>query len=203
MVRVRAPQKTRQSIVDAAFEEIHHYGYQGCSLDRILKRAKVTKGALYHHFASKAALGVAVIDEVIEAYLHDQWGVSLEEHDDPVQCMIDRVREVVSQRTVLEFPVLGLPLSNFVQEMAPLDKTFLLRIRGIFSLWQELIEKSLKRGQENGKVRSDIDIEDAAIFLVSAYEGITSLVRAAQSVEMLLKTEKALINHLESLKPPK
>ena len=72
--RVRAPDVTREKLLNAAFEEMYLRGFQAASLDTILARAGVTKGALYHHFPDKAALGYAVVDEVIrqpvlEAYL--------------------------------------------------------------------------------------------------------------------------------------
>jgi len=39
-------------------------GYAGTSLDEIARRARVTKGALYHHFSGKQALFEAVFVEV-------------------------------------------------------------------------------------------------------------------------------------------
>lgn len=201
MARVRAPEQTRNNIIKAAFEEIRMYGYQGCSLERILKKAKVTKGALYHHFTNKAALGIAVIDEVIETFLYKQWGPSLEDQDDPITCMIDRIEQMVDVRGSEGLPVLGLPLGNFVQEMAPLDKTFLLRIRKLFELWCALIANALRHGQKMGTVRKDIDPEQSALFLVSAYEGVTSMVRAAQTKDMLNNTSRALVHYMETLKP--
>jgi len=58
--RPRDPQATRQALLLAAFEEIHEQGFRAASLDRILERAGCTKGALYHHFENKTALGYAV-----------------------------------------------------------------------------------------------------------------------------------------------
>lgn len=42
-------------------------GYAGASLDTIAKRARVTKGALYHHFSGKQALFEAAFDVVEQA----------------------------------------------------------------------------------------------------------------------------------------
>ena len=52
--RTRDPEGTRAILVESAFREIHAHGYAGASLDRILANSGVTKGALYHHFKSKA-----------------------------------------------------------------------------------------------------------------------------------------------------
>src|SRR4030095_5203309 len=65
--RTRAPDATRQKLLYAAFEEMYRSGFQAASLDAILAKAGVTKGALYHHFPDKAALGYAVVDEVVRA----------------------------------------------------------------------------------------------------------------------------------------
>jgi AcrR family transcriptional regulator len=44
---------------------MYRNGFRSADFDAILTQARVTQGALYHHFDDKAALGHAVIDEVI------------------------------------------------------------------------------------------------------------------------------------------
>jgi AcrR family transcriptional regulator len=61
----RDPDHTRRGILAAAFAEIHRQGFQAASVANILADTGLTKGALYHHFPDKKALGLAVIDEVI------------------------------------------------------------------------------------------------------------------------------------------
>src|SRR6202044_3625075 len=63
--RLRDPERTRERLLRAASREIYRSGFQSASLDRILVSAGVTKGALYHHFENKEALGYAVVEEVI------------------------------------------------------------------------------------------------------------------------------------------
>lgn len=41
------------------------HGFQAASLNNILAKTGLTKGALYHHFPDKDRLGYAVIEEVI------------------------------------------------------------------------------------------------------------------------------------------
>src|SRR5664279_5324597 len=43
------------------------HGYAGTSLDEVVAAARVTKGALYHHFPSKLALFESVFLDVQEA----------------------------------------------------------------------------------------------------------------------------------------
>jgi AcrR family transcriptional regulator len=62
--RVDYIESTRQALVDSALELFTRRGYAATSLDAIVKRARVTKGALYHHFSGKQALFEAVFDQV-------------------------------------------------------------------------------------------------------------------------------------------
>jgi len=48
--------RTRAAIVDAALECFDRYGIAGSTLDQIAAAAGVTKGAIYHHFASKGEI---------------------------------------------------------------------------------------------------------------------------------------------------
>jgi len=55
---------TRASLIDAARELFGSRGFADTSLDDVVARAKVTKGALYHHFDGKEALFTAVYEQV-------------------------------------------------------------------------------------------------------------------------------------------
>jgi AcrR family transcriptional regulator len=63
--RLEYSESTREALVDSAVELFTKRGYAGTSLDEVAKRARVTKGALYHHFSGKQALFEAAF-EVVE-----------------------------------------------------------------------------------------------------------------------------------------
>jgi AcrR family transcriptional regulator len=54
---------TRASILAAARDLFAERGYHGCAVDAILERAGSSKGAFYHHFADKAAVLEALLEE--------------------------------------------------------------------------------------------------------------------------------------------
>jgi AcrR family transcriptional regulator len=62
--RLEYSESTRTALVDSAVELFTKRGYAGTSLDEIAKRARVTKGALYHHFSGKQALFEAAFEKV-------------------------------------------------------------------------------------------------------------------------------------------
>jgi AcrR family transcriptional regulator len=53
---------TYEAILDSAAACFLESGYAATSLDSVARRARVTKGAIYHHFASKRDLFMAVLD---------------------------------------------------------------------------------------------------------------------------------------------
>ncbi|HEV3352538.1 MAG TPA: helix-turn-helix domain-containing protein [Acidimicrobiales bacterium] len=63
-LRERQAAATRQLLVSTARELFTERGYQATSVEEIIQRAGVARGALYHHFSGKDALFRAVYDEV-------------------------------------------------------------------------------------------------------------------------------------------
>ena len=63
-LRERQAEATRQLLVSVARQLFTEQGYAATSIEEIIKRAGVARGALYHHFPGKDALFRAVYDEV-------------------------------------------------------------------------------------------------------------------------------------------
>lgn len=58
----RSGLRTRNRILDTAYELFYRRGYSRVGVDAVAERARVTKRTLYNHFASKDALLAAVLD---------------------------------------------------------------------------------------------------------------------------------------------
>src|ERR1700761_9471426 len=63
--------RTRGALLVAAGELFAEQGFAATSRDEIAARAGVTRGALYHHFASKTEVAASVVEE-LEAELVDR-----------------------------------------------------------------------------------------------------------------------------------
>jgi AcrR family transcriptional regulator len=64
-LRERQAEATRELLVSIARERFTEQGYAATSIEDIVQRAGVAKGALYHHFSGKDALFRAVYEEVL------------------------------------------------------------------------------------------------------------------------------------------
>jgi TetR/AcrR family transcriptional regulator, transcriptional repressor for nem operon len=194
----RDPVRTREALLQAAFGEIYRSGFRGSDVETILGAAGVTKGALYHHFDSKEALGYAVVDEVVAGIMRDKWQSPLQDAGDPVDALIGIVR---STSPSLEHVCGGCPLNNLSQEMSPLDKGFRTRTAKVFSDWHRAVAAALRDGRAGGKVRKDVNPDETATFLIATYEGYLSLAKNAQDARALRAGQKVLVRYLESLRP--
>jgi TetR/AcrR family transcriptional regulator, transcriptional repressor for nem operon len=197
--RSRDPERTRERLLQAGYREIYRSGFQSASIDTILAASNVTKGALYHHFESKEALGYAIIDEVVATLPRDRWLIPLQrsEDKDPIDALIGVVRAIPTRPADIKG---GCPLVNLAQEMSPLDEQFRKRLERIFHAWQEGIATVLRRGQSQGTVRRDLVPEETASFLIALVEGYEVLAKNSQDVKVWEMGIKNIVGWLKSLR---
>jgi AcrR family transcriptional regulator len=86
---------TKRALVDAAQELFARNGYAGTSLDEIVSGARVTKGALYHHFNGKLALFEAVFERV-EDRASKTIRKAVRDNKDPWQKAMSGLREFLA-----------------------------------------------------------------------------------------------------------
>jgi AcrR family transcriptional regulator len=195
----RDPVATRRLILEIGQEEVYLRGFQAASLDGILRRAGVTKGAFFHHFPTKTEFGYAIVDEMLAGMIAAQWVGPLRSSADPLETIaveFERGAEVLSRQR----PILGCPLNNLAQEMNPLDDGFRARTSAVFGLWRDTFRGALDRGQRAGVVLSSVETTDAAYALVAQIEGTLSLARNSQDPSDLQAGARGLRRHLDSMR---
>jgi TetR/AcrR family transcriptional regulator, transcriptional repressor for nem operon len=198
-VKSRDPVRTRQRLLQAAFREVYRYGFQSAGIDTILAATNVTKGALYYHFGSKEALGHAIIEEIVAEMTGDRWLRPLQrsKDKDPIDALIAIVRAIPSGPRDVKG---GCALVNLTQEMSQIDEQFRKRLERIFKAWQGGIAMTLRRGQLQGTVRSDLVPEETASFLIAMVEGYEVLAKNAQDPKVWNTGIRNIVGWLRSLR---
>jgi AcrR family transcriptional regulator len=69
LTRKQQREQTRQQLLDAAIACLVEYGYAGTTTQRVQDRVNLSRGALSHHFGSKADLLVAAIHHIADQRL--------------------------------------------------------------------------------------------------------------------------------------
>ena len=198
--RKRDPEGTRALLVENAFREIHAHGYAGASLDRILAKSGVTKGALYHHFKSKADLLHAVIDDVLQPMVVDRWLEPLRESDDPIRALAASTRTMMAEATPEEM-CCGCPLNNLTQELAGADEDFRKHLDRIADDWRAGIRAAFERGQEAGNIRKDVNAAAVASLVFATYQGLIGSVKTSHDKDAVTAGLSTFLDLLEGLRP--
>jgi TetR/AcrR family transcriptional repressor of nem operon len=175
--RSRDPEKTRAHILEVASREIYKQGFQGVSIDQIIKKTSVTKGAFFHYFSTKSDLGYAIVDEILKEMILDRWIRPLAAYKNPIQGILKRFKTLTGATTAEDL-VCGCPLNNLAQEMSSVDPVFRRKIREVMALWIDETEKYLRKAQSSGYLEKTADTRQLAEFIVATQEGAFGMVKS-------------------------
>ena len=183
---------TREALIDAALGLFTERGYTGVGTEEIVARAKVTRGALYHHFADKRDLFRAVFERV-EADLMERIGATMEGADDPYDLMVSGMRAfldaceepAVKQISLTDAPaVLGWP------EWREIDN------RHGLGLTRAALDGAVKAGA----IRPIATEPMAHLFVAALSEAAFVVAHAEQPRKTRAEVEEALLQLVEGLR---
>ena len=174
--KMRDLEKTRKEILQATFALVFRNGFQGVSIDDIVKNTSLTKGALYHQFPTKLELGYALVDEVIKPMILERWISPLHSFENPLEGILQQMNQLIGKAKP-ENLKLGCPLNNLIQEMSPVDATFKFHLHSALTIWIKELEKQLERAKKNGYIKKNINCGEAAKFIVMAHEGFYGMLK--------------------------
>lgn len=199
MTTARQPDRTRNAILRAAFDSVYRDGFRAASINHILEHTGLTKGAFYHHFPTKHDLGYALLDEMLEEAVRRRFLDPLRDGSHPIDALLENMRWNFDSLSAEEVN-LGCPVNNLAQEMTPHDPGFQSRIDRIYHLWCEGYETWLREAQAADYVRPDVDVRDAAAFIVAALAGIRGLAKSTRSAAIMERARRGLETFIESLR---
>jgi AcrR family transcriptional regulator len=185
-------QATRDALVRAALELFTKRGYAGVGTEEIVTRAKVTRGALYHHFQDKRDLFRAVFERV-EAGLMERIGARMEATDDPWGLMLTGMRSFLD---ACEEPA--------VKQIALTDAPSVLG----WQEWREIdnrhglgLTRAALQGAVDAGVLRPIAVEPMAhLFVAALSEAAFVIAHADHPRKARAEVERALIELVEGLR---
>ncbi len=171
-------QKTRARILDSALYLFTQKGYEHTTFNNIASRLKMTKGAVYWHFASKEALLIALIDEKIHEFsVRISSLISVKcptindmTFQDVAAIMITLAVDTISEKRNREFFLL-------LQEQVRWSSSSMDEIRNEFLGTRrnspfEAFRLSVENGKKNGYVREDVDSTQVASACMALWNGL-------------------------------
>lgn len=186
--RIEKGRATRDGLIEAGRHAFGGRGYDATSIAEILDAAGVAKGALYHHFDTKAALFDAVLDRVVQEI---------------AGAAADRARSAPDPAASLKAGCgawLEMALDPAIQRIALLDAAAVVgwaRVRELddrhtLSGMRHNLERLAERG---GGLDADVDllahmvlaaVNEAALFIVRADDPQAALAVGRRAVDTLI-----------------
>ncbi len=197
----RDPDRTRTAILDAAEALILDQGFAATSVDKLIARAGVTKGAFFHHFASKGELGHALVERFAardRAVLEQTMARAEQISRDPAQqviVMVGLLREQFLGLTVAP----GCLFASYCYESGLFDAHTHAVIRGNLRLWRERVSEKLRRAAERRPPRVAVELDSLADMLTGVVEGAFILSRMENAPQAVAEQLGHYRNYLELL----
>jgi TetR/AcrR family transcriptional regulator, transcriptional repressor for nem operon len=175
-----AKKDTKRELIKAGMNIIARQGFNSTGIEAVLKQSQVPKGSFYHHFPSKQAFGLAVvdhfaagIDRIFASYLTDAALPPLTRLRNCLESLVARFEDNNCS--------IGCLAANLGQELADQSEEFRQRLVGVFRSWMVHIEKCIREAQETGQIPADIDPESMSEFFLSGFEGALLLSKVLKS----------------------
>jgi AcrR family transcriptional regulator len=158
-------EETRTRIMDAAIRLFSTRGFNAASVDDICTEAGISKGAFYHHFETKQALFLALLDGWLQAI------------DNAIEASKDRTAPETFMQMTEAFPSIfktageGLPMFLEFWLRASRDKTIWEASIAPYRRYHKYFTSLIKKGVEEGSF-IEVDPELASRMIVSTAMGL-------------------------------
>ena len=168
--------------MQAARDLFLRHGYAATGIDQVCAAVGATKGALFHYFDSKEALGCAVL----EAWVRDAGrAIGSGDYlriDDPLERALGYIDFMI------EISRVGPPgciVGIFSQELAPSNETVRAGCAEAFSRWRETLEPILTEAKAKHAPHAAFDPAGLAQHSIAVLQGALILARAYRRPEIV------------------
>ncbi len=191
----------RQKLLDAALSLIREKGYSSTSVDELCAQAEVTKGAFFHHFKSKDALGVAAAHHwsVITGAFFET--APYHRHSDPLERVLGYLdfRKAILKGEIAEFTCL---VGTMVQEIYDTNPDIRAACEASISAHAAKIEADIAEAMKRYRIRAPWSAESLALHTQAVLQGAFILAKAMGGPKIAAASIDHLRRYIELLFQP-
>ncbi len=172
---------TMQNMQKTGLELFYTKGYYNTSIDDILKELSLSKGAFYYHFSSKEDFFIEIVQNLLARKVYSLLIEPIEGHENPFELISNCFEEALETAVHNEMDF-GFILGNFISEFNGRNPKIMKHLNDVLKIWEVNLVSTLQRGKFNGYIDRHTDSEAVAVFLISSFLGIrTMMVETAPS----------------------
>lgn len=195
-------ESTKEKILLAAEALVFDRGFAGTSLDEIIERVGVTKGAFFYHFKSKADLARGIVERF--AREEQALFVSLSDRaaalaDDPLQEVLLFFKLFEEFVDGLENPLPGCIFATYTYESHQFDEAIHELVRKELDDWGAIYERKFEKLIEARTPRAPITAHELAEAVMCLVEGGILLGRVYNDRKLLVRQSAQFRNYLQLL----
>jgi TetR/AcrR family transcriptional repressor of nem operon len=193
---------TRERILDEAQRLVLERGFAATTVDAVLAAAGTSKGAFFHHFASKDQLGHALVERYARADLAFQeefMGAAEAASDDPAEQLVTFVSLFEEAADELVSEQSGCLYVSFVYEKQLADNDAHSLIVGAVLEARERLAQKVEAAIAVHPPRVPVDVTSLADLVFTTFEGGFILARTLRNPSLLRGQLVHLRRYLELL----
>lgn len=198
----RDPQATRAAILRAAHDLVMEQGFAATSVDAIVTRAGITKGAFFHHFGSKAGLARALVERwaaMDAAQLEEGLDHAEAAASNPLDRLLHFVSSLEAEWNAADAPSPGCLFASFVYEAQLFDASTLEVIREAIVGWREALRALLTEVSAQYPPSVPVDLEALADMVTVIFEGAFIVARSMEDRAVVAAQLRQYRTYLELL----
>lgn len=184
---------SRDKLLDATFNEVYMYGYAGSSTANILKIAGVPKGSMYHHFASKKEMVVAMIKERLIPKVREAFLIEINDDSRGLEIIEYLFKKISKNKMLIKH---GCPLHKLMFEMGSLDDEITELCYDEFLYMSDNFSQLIDLGIKQ-KTIINIDSKSLAQHIITASWGALSIPPKYASCEQFLKDTNHILEYIK------
>jgi TetR/AcrR family transcriptional repressor of nem operon len=192
---------TRERILHTAERLMTEQGYNATSLDQVIAESSSSKGAFFHHFASKADLAVRLTERYVAADLaHLDAGLEAAAHvDDPALRLLAFLRYYEDSADDLMAEQSGCLYATVLAERELTGSEVNDLVREATLAWRTAIVDLLRPALADRRPELAIDADALADHLYTTFEGGFILCRTLEDPSAMRAQLRVLRQLIESL----
>jgi TetR/AcrR family transcriptional repressor of nem operon len=194
--------ETREKIMNAALDLIYESGYAGTSLDTVISRVGMTKGAFFHHFRSKRELARALLQRFAEAdHRHMQEVLARAERlsRDPAQQLVIIVGLFIEMFEGLTEPWPGCLFASYTYELQQFDDDTRQVIADAYLAWRNALQPKVEAALAQHPPPVEVDAASLADAVTVVLEGAFVMSKAMLEPDLVARQLRHFRNYLELL----
>jgi TetR/AcrR family transcriptional repressor of nem operon len=200
--RTRDPEKTRERILDAAQALILDHGYGATTVDAVVNRAGITKGAFFHHFGSKSDLARALVERYAlldKQHLEAQMERAAKLATDPLQQVLVLIALYEEEFESMAEPFPGCLFASYIYENKLFDEDTLSVLRESTLMWRAVTKAMLEKVAAAHPPKVPVDLESLADMFYALTEGSFIMTKTLGDKTLLARHTRHLRIYLELL----